>query len=84
MKLHEFIISVGHKKLSEILNLTDVTIKNWRDYDNPPSPLDALKLIKLSHGALTWEAIYEPYCEKQLKKKGIKIEKVNVQLDFNF
>lgn len=84
MKLHEFIQGVGHQKLAKLMNCTEVTIKNWRDYDFSPSPLDALKLIKLSHDALTWGSIYEPYCEAQLKKRGIKLDKVNVQLEFNF
>lgn len=84
MKLHEFINSIGHKKLSELLDVTTVTTKNWSDYDNAPTPLDALKLIKLSHSALTFESIYQPYCEHQLKRKGIKIDNVNVQLDFGF
>jgi hypothetical protein len=84
MKLHEFINNIGHKTLSELLDVTTVTTKNWSDYDNAPTPLDALKLIKLSHGALTFETIYHPYCEKKLKDKGIKIDRVGIQPDFGF
>lgn len=84
MKLHEFVNNIGHKKLGELLDVTPVTIKNWSDYDNAPTPLDALKLIKLSHGALNFETIYQPYCEKQLKNRGIKIDKVGLQMDFGF
>lgn len=84
MQLHQFINSVGQVKLAEMLGVTKATLSNWQLYKNPPPPLDAFKLITLSHGALTWENIYDPYIDAQLRERKIDRKKVGPQLSFNF
>lgn len=84
MKLHEYIDSVGQRPLSEMLKVTNMTISNWYRYSHAVPPLDAFKLIEISHGALTWASIYDPFVESYFKKHGIKREKIGVQLTFPF
>lgn len=84
MKLHEFIDSVGQRPLAKKLNVTNVTISNWYRYSHAVPPIDAFKLIELSHGALSWASIYDPFVDSFLKKHNIKREKIGVQLNFPF
>lgn len=82
MRIDEFISHVGPKKLSEILNVTDATVNNWRAFRAAVPPIMAYRLILLSHNALNWENIYAPYIESALKEKGLDKDEANLQLEF--
>lgn len=84
MTLQEFIDSVGQTVIAEKLKISTQAVSAWRTYKVAPPPLEAFKLIELSHRALSWESIYEPFIEAYLKKHKIKREKVGVQLTFPF
>lgn len=84
MQLQEFIDSVGQPQLAEMMKVTTATISGWRTYKIAPPPLEAFKLIEISHGALTWENIYDPFIDSYLKRNNIKREKIGVQLSFPF
>lgn len=84
MTLQEFIDSVGQPTIAEKLNISTTTVSTWRTYRIAPPPLVAFKLIELSHGALSWASIYDPFIDSYLKKKKIKRDDVGVQLKFPF
>jgi hypothetical protein len=84
MTLQEFIDSVGQPTIAEKLKITTQAVSAWRTYRVAPPPLEAFKLIELSHGALSWEKIYDPFIEAYLKRNGIKRESIGVQLKFPF
>lgn len=80
MTLSEFIEQVGASKLARALNTTESNIYTWKRLDSAPRPQTAFELIHLSHGALTWQTIYEPFVLKHYKKRKIKIEGVQIEL----
>lgn len=84
MTLQEFIDSVGQPTIAEKLKITTQAVSAWRTYKTPVPPLEAFKLIHLSHGALSWEKIYDPFIEAYFKRNNIKRDKVGVQLSFPF
>ncbi len=84
MTLQEFIDSVGQPTIADKLKITTQAVSAWRTYKVAPPPLEAFKLIELSHGALTWEKIYDPFIDAYFKRHNIKREKVGVQLSFPF
>jgi hypothetical protein len=84
LKLHEYIDSVGQVQLAELMNCTKMTISNWYRYSHPVPPLDAFKLIQISHGALSWASVYDPFVDSYLKAHKIDRNKIGVQLTFPF
>jgi hypothetical protein len=80
--LNEFIDQVGASKLSRMLGTTEASVNTWRRLKSAPRPLVAYELIALSHGALDWGAIYEPFVRKHYKKRKIKTES-GTQLEFS-
>ncbi len=84
MTLQEFIDSVGQPTLAEKLNISSTTVSTWRTYKVAPPPIEAFKLIQLSHGALSWASIYDPFIDNFLKRKNLKRESIGVQLKFPF
>jgi len=74
MTLSEFINQVGASKLAKMLNTTESNVYTWGRLESTPRPNTAYELIHLSHGALSWASIYEPYVKKHYKKKKIKID----------
>lgn len=73
MDLNKFIDQIGHSRLAETLKVTSTTITSWKNLENAPRPASAFQMICLSHGALTWQSIYEPFVKKQLKGKILRL-----------
>lgn len=84
MQLQEFIDSIGQPQIAEMMKVTTQTVSNWRTYKVAPPPLEAFKLIEISHGALSWASIYDPFIDSYFKANNIKREKIGVQLSFPF
>lgn len=73
--LNEFIEKVGRTRLSEILNVTRSTVHKWTTHEQAPRPATAYLLVMYSQGALTWEDIYRPFAEHDMR--GKKFESVD-------
>lgn len=73
MQLDTFIDQIGVDRLSETLAVTSQTVIGWKRLENSPRPQSAFEMICLSHGALTWQDIYEPFVRKTLKGKTLKL-----------
>lgn len=61
LSLSEYITKIGPQKFSELLGVTEHTAYNWKNKKSIPGASTAWEIIKLSHGLLTWESIYQPY-----------------------
>lgn len=73
MILSDFIDQIGATNLAKTLEVTSAAVSSWKSGENCPRPQAAFLLIKLSHGQLSWESIYEPFVLKTLKGKTIKL-----------
>jgi len=73
--LKDFIENVGRSRLCQILNVTRSTIHKWTTHEQAPRPATAYHLIMFSQGVLSWEAVYKPFAEHDMK--GKKIESID-------
>lgn len=71
----EFIEQVGRPRLAAILGVTRSAVHKWTTHEQAPRPATAYHLIMFSQGTLSWEAIYKPFAEHDMK--GKKIESVD-------
>ena len=67
----EFIEQVGRSRLCTILGVTRSTVHKWTTHEQAPRPATAFHLIMFSQGVLSWEAVYKPFAEHDLKGKSI-------------
>lgn len=84
MTLQQFIDQLGTEKIAKLLRVTTSNVHSWRNLHSTPRPERAWQLIRLSHNALTWGGIYEPYVMKELKGKTLKVESDSGQLELKF
>ena len=70
MNLSEYIERVGVKRIAEKLNVSAVTVYDWKNLVNAPSPENAFVLIEFSNGILDWEAIYKPIAIARIQVKN--------------
>ena len=82
MTLAEFIEQVGASRIAKMVKTSESNVYTWKRLVTTPRPTTAYELICLSHGALTWQSIYEPYVLKHYTKKKIKVDG-KVQLELN-
>lgn len=73
MEFPQFIEQIGVHRLAEALDVTTQAVFAWKELQSAPRPPAALQMIAISQGALTWQAIYEPFAQKSLKGKTMKI-----------
>jgi hypothetical protein len=71
MTFKEFIEHVGRARLCALLGVTRSTIHKWTTHEQAPRPATAFHLIMFSQGALSWEAVYKPFAEHDMKGKKI-------------
>lgn len=85
MEFGTFIDQIGIDRLAKTLKVTTQTVSSWRKLDNTPRPTSAFEMICLSHGALTWQSIYEPFVKKTLKGQVLKLTGADgIQMEFKF
>lgn len=82
----DFIENFGRSRLCKLLNVTRSAVHQWVTYNQAPRPATAYQLILLSQGTLTWEAIYRPFAEKDMKGKKIVVDDptTGAKLTFDF
>jgi DNA-binding XRE family transcriptional regulator len=62
MSFDDFIkVYGGCEMLGKKLGVSKETVRRWRNRSNAPSVRNAVKLIKLSKGSLSWRKIYNDY-----------------------
>lgn len=86
MKLDEFLSKAGFDEVSAQLNVSRQTVWEWSRYGVVPKPENAMKLIILSNGHLSWEDIYKPFAQKALHKTSFPVESGGVRhvVSFDF
>lgn len=85
MDFGTFIDQIGIERLAETLEVTTQTVSVWRKMENTPRPQTAFEMICLSHGALTWQDIYEPFVKRALKGKILKLKGADgTQMEMKF
>jgi DNA-binding transcriptional regulator YdaS (Cro superfamily) len=70
MQLNNWIEEVGVKKIAHLLDVTPQSVYEWVGLRGAPSSAKAWEIIKLSHGLVTWESIYQPYYSKVEESNG--------------
>jgi hypothetical protein len=56
--LSEYIQDVGVSVVAKNANASESTVKAWRYHNRVPRIKQAKRLMRTSHGLLTWESIY--------------------------
>lgn len=67
MNFKDFLSEAGDYTVANLLGIVPQTVREWRLGHSCPRPALAYKLIKLTEKKLSWDDIYNEYCEKQLK-----------------
>ncbi len=73
MTFIEYIDHIGIEELARMMSCTKQNIYKWRSLKGIPAPETAYILVLLSHGQLSFEKIYIPFLEQQLKGKKLTV-----------
>lgn len=86
MNLSSFLSETGFEEVATQLNISKQIVWEWSRFGAVPKPENAMKLILLSKGVLTWEDIYKPFAQKALHKTSFPVESGGVKhvISFDF
>lgn len=87
MLLPDYIEKVGAPQVAKMLGVSRQNVHLWRQLKGTPRLDVAYKLIMVSGGELSFDAIYIPYLKKRFRGKkfwGSTDGQREVQLEFKF
>ena len=84
MFLSEFLHETGFDNVAAQLGVSRQVVWEWSRYGAVPKPENAMKLIILSKGLLTWEDVYKPFAQKALHKTSFQVESGGVRHSVSF
>jgi hypothetical protein len=65
MQLIEYIKDIGPTKFAELVGVSTNQVHKYQNLADVPRPKLARKIVKLTHGLVTYEDIYEPFFANQ-------------------
>lgn len=68
MYLSDYVTQIGIDKVCELYGVSSVTAHSWRKKESIPAPAKANEIVKITHGLVSWEKIYQPYFDAQEQK----------------
>ncbi len=72
MELAVFIHKKTDEAAAQLFGVKKRTVGSWRRMERVPSPLQSLKIIEKSEGAVDWQDIYLPYVKYRLRQEKNK------------
>lgn len=86
LTLKDFIEKSGRSRLCQVLGVTRSTIHKWTTHEQAPRPATAFQLIMFSQGQLSWESVYRPFAEHDMRGKVIEVvdPTTGAKLTFDF
>lgn len=66
MRLDEWIEKAGGvSKVAELLEVEPATVSTWKNYSGLPKDSMKMRIVKTTHGLVTYADMIEPYFEAQ-------------------
>lgn len=74
MNLVHFLKVESVKSVAGKIGVSESIVYEWAKLEKAPRPENAMKLILISNGRLTWESIYLPFAQKVLHGTSFKMD----------
>ena len=78
MYLHEYIKQQSVTKVAKLLDTNHSTVSNWLYLKATPSDIQKYRIVKLTHGLVTYAEIIEPVINHQIETGEISTKDLHV------